>query len=353
MTTGSNPSIVAPAVPRATAEWKPSTVTPHEGRFERSRALALCAMVEMIACGGELAGETGARGDGGAPNGFGHSGREAYPDAASASAGSGLPDAALGALDATNVSHEVPGDASEGSDAGDGDTTDAASAHWCSSQGTHVFCEDFTDGIPGRLADDLSVGSSVTPDMGKSTATSPAMLATTPPLTTDGGQSWAYGSHTTTVTGAHFRLQADVRVDSSCFDNGYYDRVTVLGVEYASGNYVIKLYVTPAVGENGIFLSAGIVEFNNGEAAYGAEYGWFSTDEWETMTLWADEPSSGGLSVSPAGIAAGGGIFGGQGPYQEATLRVGASTQNVQSHSSGCEVSVDNVLFDIGDAHIY
>ena len=271
----------------------------------------LCIAVAMTACGGQVAGETGAPGGGSGPNRIGRSGSEGGPDAGSASAGSGLADAADGDLDATSVRRDAPDDASHGSDARDGGEAAAASAHWCSTQGSHVFCEDFTDGVPGRLSADLSVGSTVTADTDNFTSASLAMLATTPALGTDGGQGSAYGLYTTTVPGAHFRVQADVRVDSRCFDGGYYDRVTVLAVEYPSENYEIKLYVSPAISDNGVVLSAGIVEFNGGVAAYGAEYGSFATDEWQTMALWADEPSSGGFTVSPAGIAVGGGILAG------------------------------------------
>jgi hypothetical protein len=167
------------------------------------------------------------------------------------------------------------------------------------------------------------------------------------------------GSYSARVTGAHFRLKVDLRIDGSCFANGAYDPVTVLGVDYPTEQYGMTMYVTPATSAAGTVLSVGMQELTydaDGGAVFesgGGEFGFFPTDVWETYTLWADEPSVGGFSVSPAGIGVGGGIMGGPAtPYHAASIRVGASVQNYHSRSSGCKVDIDNVLFDIGNGVI-
>jgi hypothetical protein len=134
-----------------------------------------------------------------------------------------------------------------------------------------------------------------------------AMLTSTPPVTDNGAVASASGSHGVRQTGAHFRMQADIRVDSSCFANGDYDRIMIMGVEYPTESYGMAMHVTPAAtSDGGILLSAGTVEITYGPDGGSTIFsgqgdsGFFPPDQWQTFTIWADLPSEGGYGVSPA-----------------------------------------------------
>ena len=259
-----------------------------------------------------------------------------------------------------------PNDGGAGGDATVADATagdggqDAGPATWCAEQGTHDFCEDFTEGVPGQMTVAWTPGATVTADTTNFSSPPRAMLTATPALTGDGGVAAASGSHGLRQTGAHFRMQADIRVDSNCFANGDYDRIMIMGVEYPTESYGMAMYVTPATtSDGGILLSAGTLEMtyssDGGATIFSGQgdSGFFPPDEWQTFTMWADLPSEGGYGVSPAGIGVGGGPQPGPAvPYHAPTFWAGASVQNHYSSSNGCQVSVDNVLFDVGNAHI-
>ena len=239
---------------------------------------------------------------------------------------------------------------------------DAGPATWCAERGTPDFCEDFTEQVPGQMNAASTPGATVTADTTNFASPPQAMLTATPALTEDGGVAAASGSReqhsrrgrTSGCRRTFASIRAALRTAPAM-------RSLIMGVEYPTDAATRSpMYVTPATtSDGGILLSAGTLEMTYGPDGGATMFssqgdsGFFPPDEWQTFTMWADLPSEGGYGLSPAGIGVGGGLQPGPpGPYHSPTLWAGVSAQNHYSSSNGCQVSVDNVLFDVGNAHI-
>lgn len=107
----------------------------------------------------------------------------------------------------------------------------AATSGWCQEQGTHTLCEDFDEGVPGKLSPQTTTGAAVSQD-----ATSGALLATTSPISPQNVESTAFGTYVSPVAGPTLSLQADFKVGSDCFANGG-QPVTLVRVDYLDVGY--------------------------------------------------------------------------------------------------------------------
>jgi hypothetical protein len=105
--------------------------------------------------------------------------------------------------------------------------------------GTPHLCEDFRDGIPGKLSPAASVGAQLTADTANYESAPQSMLAMTPPVPVAGGESMAFGFYSAKARGASFGLQLDFQVGEDCFANGAYDNVTIAHVDYRTDLYGI------------------------------------------------------------------------------------------------------------------
>ncbi|HEX4445704.1 MAG TPA: hypothetical protein VH044_03180 [Polyangiaceae bacterium] len=230
----------------------------------------------------------------------------------------------------------------------DGGEPDAASG-WCQQQGAHTLCEDFDQGVPGKLSPHLTAGSTI----GEDDAPSRALLATTSPVAPQDVESTAFGTYVSPVAGASFRVQADFKIGSDCFANGYRP-VTLVRVDYLDVGYTLAYSASPGSSGSGWVMEFGDVETTPqtpgpfGGNGVGTNT-FLPTNQWARLTLWADLGSkSGGNGVqvlAPNGPAEsiGGGIFGpSQTPASAPVLRIG-----VDAATHGCSVDIDNVLFDV------
>ena len=236
----------------------------------------------------------------------------------------------------------------------DAGAPDAATG-WCQGQGTHTLCEDFGAGVPGKLVPQAAAGSVLSAGDGASAASSPSLLATTSPVSPQDVDTTVFGTFVSPVAGASFQLQADFRVGSDCFANGYRP-VTLVRVDYPDVGYTLAYSVEPTLSGSGYELIAGDSEVTPQTpgpfAVAGGTSALVPTDQWATLTLWANlsggPTSSGGFGVRLLGPnapadGAGGGLFGpSQAPTSAPTLRIG-----VEAATHGCSVNIDNVLFDV------
>src|SRR5580692_1784703 len=130
----------------------------------------------------------------------------------------GTPAAAGGAsghdVDASSTDAPPP------TDTGSRDGADEA-LDWCSSQGiSHLFCEDFDQGVPGGLTSKTYGGGTVAADVSDYVSAPESMWASTPPLVGPHGAGGAFGTASFTAAGPHFQLQADLQIAPDCVANG-------------------------------------------------------------------------------------------------------------------------------------
>ena len=241
---------------------------------------------------------------------------------------------------------------------------DAADAQedWCQSQGSHLFCEDFSDGVPGLLAETDTAGAQLSLDTNQypPRAQPPrSMLATTPALASQGNSGSAIGSHAFTTDGIHPVLQAEFNVSSSCFAHGDKDGVTIASLTFPEDRYLLAIVVASNSSEL-VELSVGL-DGGISNAAVHPFSSMIPTDRWTLVSLDVN------LDVKVGGGAAAGAadtatvkvdnsvavltdekltlvpVLGARHP----TLSLGASVKNTENLSSGCKVNVDEILFDI------
>jgi hypothetical protein len=229
----------------------------------------------------------------------------------------------------------------------DGGAPDATSG-WCQQQGAHTLCEDFDQGVPGKLSPQLTAASTI----GEDDAPSRALLATTSPISPQDVESTAFGTYVSPVAGASFSVKADFKVGSDCFANGYRP-VTLVRVDYLDVGYTLAYSAAPASSGSGWVMQLGDTETPpQTSGPFGGGVGtstFIPTDQWARLTLWADLGSQTGgngvqlLTPNGPGDSVGGGIFGPtQTPTSAPVLRIG-----VDAATHGCSVDIDNVLFDV------
>ena len=124
-----------------------------------------------------------------------------------------------------------------------GDSPLAAGSDWCATQGSHTFCEDFSEGVPGQLMSENTAGAALsldTTNFPQGADPPRSMLATTPNLPDMGDSAAAIAVLSfPDALGVHDIVQADFDVASSCFDHGDKDGVTVLALSFAEDRYLI------------------------------------------------------------------------------------------------------------------
>jgi hypothetical protein len=229
----------------------------------------------------------------------------------------------------------------------DGGEPDATSG-WCQQQGAHTLCEDFDQGVPGKLSPQLTAGSTI----GEDDAPSRALRATTSPIAPQDVESIAFGTYVSPVAGASFSVQADFKVGSDCFANGYRP-VTLVRVDYLDVGYTLAYSAAPASSGSGWVMQVGDIETTpQTPGPFGVAGGsltFIPTDQWARLTLRADLGSKGGgygvqiLAPNGPHDSSGGGIFGpSQTPASAPVLRIGADAA-----THGCSIDIDNVLFDV------
>jgi hypothetical protein len=239
-------------------------------------------------------------------------------------------------------------------DVGTTDREAEASVTWCASMdaSAHTFCEDFSEGVPGKLSTQTGGGGTLDADTVNFVLAPPSMRATTPNLPNPGQMAEAFGLYQFTgIDGLHDVLQTEIRVDSSCFAHGNKDAVTVAVLSFMSARYALAVLAA----SNATTLV---------EALYGADGGISNLalhpfgaplpiDKWSSLVVDArlsvaladtvsvtvnsvDVLKNEKLTLIPAT------------PANHPSLLLGASVTNSMSVSTGCAVNIAHVLFDIG-----
>jgi hypothetical protein len=238
-----------------------------------------------------------------------------------------------------------------------GDAPLAAGSDWCATQGSHTFCEDFSEGIPGQLMSANTGGAALSLD----TTNFPpgadpprSMLATTPNLPDMGDSAAAVAVLSfPDALGVHDILQADFDVASSCFDHGDKDGVTVLALSFVEDRYLIALLVQSS-GSELLEVTTGLDGGTSNAAVHPFTTG-LPLDKWTIVNL--DMNLSGAsTSVSDTATVKVNGLEVLEGEKlslvpalgaHHPTLGLGANVKNDTGASGGCKVNVDDVFLDI------
>jgi len=239
-------------------------------------------------------------------------------------------------VDATST--DAPAVTDTGSREGGDGTLD-----WCGSQATaHLFCEDFDQGVPGRLTSKTYGGGTVAADVSDYVSAPESLWASTPPLVGPHGAGGAFATASFDATGPHFHLQADLQVAADCAANS--DGATLAAVTFDT--YSVTLLA--ALG--GSYLV---------ELTYGSDAGLagstqhrlaapIPTNVWSTIVIELDfSTREANVTVSGAAVLSHRPLsFVPSSTATAPTLGLGAEIQNQVGQSEGCRVRVDNVLFD-------
>jgi hypothetical protein len=253
-------------------------------------------------------------------------------------------DAAASSLEASVVALEV----------GTTDREAEAAVGWCASMdaSAHTFCEDFSEGVPGKLSSQTAGGGTIEADTMNYVLAPPSMRAVTPNLSNPAQMAQAFGLYDFTgIDGLHDVLQTQIRVDSSCFAHGNKDGVTVAALSFQGARYALAVIAASS--------ATTLIE-----AVYGADGGVSSIalhpfgaplpiDKWSSLVVDArlsvladtvsvtvnsvDVLKNDKLTLTPANPVA-----------SHPSLLLGASVTNAMSASTGCSVNIAHVLFDIG-----
>jgi hypothetical protein len=238
---------------------------------------------------------------------------------------------------------EASGDASA-ADGGSDDGGAEASGDWCDTQpALHLFCEDFDQGVPGKLTSKTYGGGLVAADVSNVVSGTESMWASTPPLHPAAFAS-ALGTASFMKPSSHPRLQAELQVASDCVATQ--DGVTLATLTFEA--YSVMLVATAG----GTRLVEQVSAADGGVAG-SAAYPLTSpipSDVWSVVVLDIDL-SARRATVTLSGTA----VLTSQAlslapelaPPMATVLSVGAEIQNDLDQSPGCRVRVDNVLFDL------
>jgi hypothetical protein len=264
---------------------------------------------------------------------------------------------AVGGAEAGAAGSSSGGDS--GSDRNEGAVADGeagAPSSWCSRQGAHLFCEDFSEGVPGLLSPLLSGGGAVAQDSNSfppSAEPPRSLVATTPALTDLAGSASALGIITFTTEGGHDVLQEELDVSSTCFAHGNKDGVSVIALSFPAARYDLAVVVQSSAAE----LVEVTLDVDGGTSSVAVHP--FSTplplDRWLVLNLDANlgvavAGTSNTVTVKVNGLTVLANdkltlvpLAGARHP----TLGLGAAVKDSMSISSGCKVNVDEILFDV------
>jgi len=228
--------------------------------------------------------------------------------------------------------------AADGADGGGGE----AGADWCASQGTaHALCEDFDEGVPGKLTSTNYGGGIVAADVSDYVSAPESMWASIPALVGPHAAGGAFASFVT--TGSHFELQADFQVAPECTVNA--DGVTLATLTF--DGYSVALVA--ASGTSDLVELDYAPDGGLGASAAHPLASPVSNGVWERLMMDVN------LSRRTASVTiSGNAVLSGQLLSLEpplalpasTTMGVGAEIKNQAGESAGCHVSVDDVVFD-------
>jgi hypothetical protein len=233
-------------------------------------------------------------------------------------------------------------DAPTDSGSDDGASNEEA-VDWCAAQGmSHLLCEDFDHGVPGKLTSKTYGGATVAADVSDYVSPPESMWASTPALTSPHAAAGAFATSSFATLARHLQLQADFRLDPDCIGND--DGVTLAVLTL--GTYSVTLQASARASD--------LVELDygaDGGLASSASHrltGQIPNNAWSTVVLEVD------LTAREAAVTVDGEVALIHEPLTveppaaptSATLGLGAEVTNLLGQSTGCRVRVDNVLFD-------
>lgn len=261
--------------------------------------------------------------------------------------------ACTGCGSAATGAYVPTGSSGSSADGGDATTADAGSGDaasneetldWCDAQGaSHLFCEDFDHGVPGRLTSKTYGGATVAADVSDYASPPESMWTSTPALAGPHATAGAFGTLSFVTTTPHLQVQADLQIAPDCVGNGDGVTLVVLTVDA----YSVSLRT--ALGASALV-----------ELAYGPDGGLASSashrltaqipnNAWSTVVFEVD------LSAREANVTVAGTPTLKDEPLSlepstagpiSATVGLGAEVTNQTGQSTGCRVRVDNLLFD-------
>jgi hypothetical protein len=258
----------------------------------------------------------------------------------SAASGASLPSGSRGSSAASGADADATtADTGSGDAASNEETLD-----WCDAQGaSHLFCEDFDHGVPGRLTSKTYGGATVAADVSDYTSPPESMWTSTPTLAGPHATAGAFGTWSFVTTAPHLQVQADLQIAPDCVGNG--DGVTLVMLTLDAYSVTLRT----ALGSSALVE---LVNAPDGGLASSASHrltAQIPNDAWSTVVFEVDlsareanvtvagtptlihEP----LSLEPSTAAPASAIVG-----------LGAEVTNQIGQSTGCRVRVDNVLLD-------
>jgi hypothetical protein len=245
-------------------------------------------------------------------------------------------------------------DAATPADASDGGVVGAdATPPFCANAGAHDFCEDFdTNGVPGKFVtvtqSTLSIGNGakVTADTKTYMSAPESALAQTPALLRQNGDQAeallaATISGSSSQPGSRLRMTAEMEIGAGCIATADGAVVALVG----TGQYSLAIAVLPTearlveliYGSDGGIADAVTHSFSTVPATW-FELGIQLDLKAKTAIVSIDgAPALDNLPLvlSPPNSASSAAVF------------LGAEVKDSQAISGGCQVHVDNVLFDI------
>jgi hypothetical protein len=214
---------------------------------------------------------------------------------------------------------------------------------WCSSGGTsHLLCEDFDQGVPGRLTSKTYGGGTVAADVSDYVSATESMWASTPPLVGPHGAGGAIAMASFDADGPHFQLQAEVQVAPDCAANGdgatlasvTFDTYSVTLLAALGGSYLVEQTYAPDGGLAGSTQHRLATPIPNNDWSPIVLELDFSTREASVTVSGEATLSHQPLSLVPSPIPT------------APTIALGVQIENRVGQSEGCRVRVDNILFD-------
>jgi hypothetical protein len=225
------------------------------------------------------------------------------------------------------------------------DSTDETVADWCAAHSTPPgFCEDFDEGVPGKLASRVYGGGVVAGDVTVFVSGGESMWASVPPSAGPTPAAAALAMESFVTTSSHPRLQAEFQVAADC-------AATELGttlIAFTFGPYSISI-ATSSAGTSLLEDVYGADGGLGGAKAYPLASP-IPTRVWSVLVLDVD------LSGQRANVT----ISGAEGLADQAlslvpimaypmsgAFNVGTAVPDGPGRFAGCQVHVDNVLLEL------
>lgn len=259
--------------------------------------------------------------------------------------GSGCSGPSIGSVGPASA-NELDATSPDGARGPDGSGADdvggEAGADWCASQGmSHALCEDFDEGVPGKLTATTYGGGIVAADVSDYVSPPESMWASIPALVGPHAAGGAFASFVT--AGSRFELQADFQVAPECVVNA--DGVTLAVLTFDS--YSVALLAGSGTSD--------LVELDyapDGGLSASTSHPLTSpipSDVWDRLVIDVNlSTRTASVTVSENAVLTRE-LLSLEPPLTfpaSTTMGVGAEIKNQAGQSAGCHVRVDNVLFD-------